>query len=369
MPKLVVDTFGRKGVNANDSPIHLSDDDLQFGQNAELSLEDGYPAIRKRRGIAVGVTSAMSGTIHAVTSIPLGDPAPKTALVIELPAGVLSEAADGSSFAIVLPLVGTAHGGRKLSIGPSKLYRGYLNVTKDLMSWDGTNNVVEQSLTNDFLQSGNCIFVSGAGPTIYWAQNHNVYVDFSPVGLSASGFFSASNIIDSIHLSGFLYVATSNNVNSSTAVKVYRWEGGTTWTLLGTVSDSAHYQAWDMWAHDGTVYVATSVGLGRVVGSTFSRHVATGNFRGLFSWDGFLFTAERSGNDTILARSTDGGTTRTTEATLTASTGTLGAKFCSYKGELYAAVHALGVYKRDDTLQTWSQVYSNTGCQGQIGAY
>lgn len=76
MPRLKVDSFGTKGVNVVDSPLHLSDDDLINAQNAEIFFEDGYPAIRKRLGMAEGVTAALDGPVFALTSIPLVDPAP-----------------------------------------------------------------------------------------------------------------------------------------------------------------------------------------------------------------------------------------------------------------------------------------------------
>lgn len=76
MPPLNVATFGKKGVNVVDSPLHLSDDDLAAAQNAEIFFEDGYPAIRKRLGMVAGVSSAMDGAVFSLTSIPLPDPAP-----------------------------------------------------------------------------------------------------------------------------------------------------------------------------------------------------------------------------------------------------------------------------------------------------
>lgn len=79
MPPLKVATFGKKGVNVVDSPLHLSDDDLTAAQNAEIFFEDGYPAIRKRLGMTAGVSAAMDGAVFALTSIPLPDPSPATA--------------------------------------------------------------------------------------------------------------------------------------------------------------------------------------------------------------------------------------------------------------------------------------------------
>lgn len=76
MDPLTVTGFGARGVNTVDSPLHRDDADLEVGQNAEVFLEDGYPGLRKRLGMGVVNSAALSGTVFGVSSIPLPDPFP-----------------------------------------------------------------------------------------------------------------------------------------------------------------------------------------------------------------------------------------------------------------------------------------------------
>lgn len=370
MPPLKVGSFGRKGVNTVDSPLHLTDDDLAAAQNAEIFFEDGYPAIRKRLGIADGVTAAMAGEVLSVSSIPLPDPDPSHHVIAVLTAGAHRASADGTTWASIgaLQSIDNATSGRRVSYGPDYFYYKHTGLTEQLRVYDGTTDDVSVDLTNDFLSSGGSCFYDRSNRKIYFAENHKVYED----GIDISGStFSAAAVPGPITRSnGSLYLVTVDNptLALATTIKLWRWNSGQSWTTLATITDAAPFYAVDAWDCNGVLYVSTNVGLCRLVGS-FTRHIATGSYQGVFFHASKIFVSRRSGTDTII-ESSDDGSSFTVEATLAAGgAGTEGASFVRFKGSLYAAVHNLGVYKRDDGAGTWSQVLNSSSVRGMIGAY
>lgn len=75
MAKLKVYNLGTKGVNLSRSPIHLEDGELTQAQNAELYLDQGELAIRKRLGIAK-FTDIGDSPVLSIGPVTLPDPFP-----------------------------------------------------------------------------------------------------------------------------------------------------------------------------------------------------------------------------------------------------------------------------------------------------
>lgn len=74
--KLNVFNLGDVGVRLTESPVHTSDGALVSAQNAQISQSQGEHAIRKRPGLDKLTASAMSGSVLAMTNIPIPDPFP-----------------------------------------------------------------------------------------------------------------------------------------------------------------------------------------------------------------------------------------------------------------------------------------------------
>ncbi len=73
MAKLVVNTFGVKGVNVDKSPFELDEGELVSAQNATSIPSSGRSSLRKRPGLTAFTTSVMAGAVLGGIGVPLLD--------------------------------------------------------------------------------------------------------------------------------------------------------------------------------------------------------------------------------------------------------------------------------------------------------
>jgi hypothetical protein len=74
-PRITVYGLGAKGINLVKSPLHLDNDELVLGQNAEFFTEQGVAGIRMRSGfIAADATTLGDAQVNGGIGIPLPPP-------------------------------------------------------------------------------------------------------------------------------------------------------------------------------------------------------------------------------------------------------------------------------------------------------
>lgn len=70
---IVVRAWGTHGVNVDDNPLELDDNDLVQAQNAIGDAGAGTSSIRKRPGLIALTQSATAGTVLGGIDLPLRD--------------------------------------------------------------------------------------------------------------------------------------------------------------------------------------------------------------------------------------------------------------------------------------------------------
>jgi len=71
--KLVVETFGLKGVNVDRNPFELTDGELVSAQNAVSIPTAGKASLRKRPGLLAFTLATMGGSVLGGIGVPLLD--------------------------------------------------------------------------------------------------------------------------------------------------------------------------------------------------------------------------------------------------------------------------------------------------------
>ena len=218
---------------------------------------------------------------------------------------------------------------------------------------------------------------------------------------SAAGTFgsqtSLDSITDSVVYKGKLFVA----VGESDAAAVYRYDGGTTWTLVTYTTvgeaasdgtDATNIDAFVMAVYDGKLYIASQTGsttgalyVSSTADTTANSFTLVNATRGTFNqasapgvsdlavWNGALYIATQNTNLTEIVRY-DGGTTFTqvsgTDGTIdnTASNTVDAAVLAVHEGRLFAGMQTAGNAARVSVYEgigtTWTALSSVGGIGG-----
>jgi hypothetical protein len=206
MARLRVTGFGVRGVNAVDSPLHVRDDELTWGQNLEVRREDGFPAVRKRLGFERSA-SGLEAPFHNLTSIPLPDPDDQ----VDLTGIVVFHDSGGASTA---------------------------NATTNGTSW--TSLTIDQCYAVASpvwpLFNGAVYYPSDTTPrqiVRFDGTTASVFYTFPVTEVLADGFtWSFSSIVKMAADETYLYVATAYNRIGNAVVLVHAFDASATRTTL-----------------------------------------------------------------------------------------------------------------------------------------
>lgn len=70
MAKLVIESLGLRGVNVDQNPLELDDNELTLAQNAVSDPRSGHSTIVKRPGLLRFTTTATAGTVLGGQDLP-----------------------------------------------------------------------------------------------------------------------------------------------------------------------------------------------------------------------------------------------------------------------------------------------------------
>jgi hypothetical protein len=355
---LRVRQIGLRGVNAVDSPLHLHDEDLTHAQNAQSSFADGFPALVKRPGLA-SFASGLTDPVLGLSSVPLPDPEYEpdngaTALVTRYDDfSTAARSFDGTTWS-TFTLPGTESAGWKiLASAPGRLvFRTSDGTTAYLRQYNGTTTTTLASIA----APGN--FVAAAFDkdtwTLYWVAGQAVYREgtlISPDPLAPLNGLTVS--------AGVPYVVDGH---SGTACEVYRYNGGTSWTSLGTIAVPFR----DAGDFDGVPYFGLDNGLARLVNGILTQHVTSDDYRSLVAFGARLYTLRYDPFTGRLSSSLDGETFTDELSPVDYDGG-----FAGFKSKLYAAVKTtfLGEVYRRAPGGTWTMVYTTVTYTPELGFY
>jgi hypothetical protein len=357
---LRVRQIGLRGVNAVDSPLHLHDEDLTHAQNAQSSFADGFPALVKRPGLA-SFASGLTDPVLGLSSVPLPDPDYEpdngaTALVTAYDDySTAARSFDGTTWSTFTMPGAESVGWDILASAPGRLvFRTSDGTTAYLRQYNGTTTTTLASITGAWQPFRAAAFDKDTW-TLYWVADQAVYREgtlISPDPLAPLNGLTVS--------AGVPYVVNSH---SGTACEVYRYNGGTSWTSLGTIA-LPFYAAGDF---NGVPYFGLGVGLARVVDGILTQHVTSDAYHRLAAFGARLYTLRV--DDTLTGRlsSSLDGETFTNELSGVSEDGW----FAGFKSKLYAAFKTtflVEVYRRNPG-GTWTMVYATATYTPKLGFY
>lgn len=237
--RLRVFNLGVLGVNIVETPLHVQDGELETGQNAELYLDSGELALRKRPGF--DSFGSLDGAPTALCSVPLPDPF--------FEATELYLCKGGEGYAAYDPGLGawTWHAGEEPSTtgsagdpwGRQSMANAAGVVYLDdgvspyqLKRFDGNTVVSLFTFPGIFYSSGG-LWLDGGDlyVTAFLAGGGGGTVYKNGVDISAASFPSRMPFAPCV-VGGTLYVVSGDNTAKSW--QLHQYTGGTSWTTVGS---------------------------------------------------------------------------------------------------------------------------------------
>lgn len=378
--KLNVYNLGDLGVDLVSSPLHSPDGTFVQAQNVLVDPNQAEHGLSKRPGMTkLTSAGAAAGALLAIAPIPFFDPSSPgligTVLVRRVNTTDAEYTTDGVTWIASAGLFQASPSNYPSTLQNRTVPRLYYVTTGGLICYlSGNPPANTQVDTTPALTNGHICAVDT--DELYFVSQNLIYLsDGATNTLICENPWDGAGVPGKlIKFDGNLYCGSST---SGASGKIYRYDGGTTWTEEAAFTDVNTVSKFAVF--HGRLYACLKVtgspdgAIDKIVvregGAWRAVHNATGDFHGLCAFNEQLFVVRDTGAATEVWFSTDGETFILDEDLNASFTvGAREADLVAWNGNLYCLPATKPVYKRT-TAGVWSESDPTAPLGIVMGAY